>query len=273
LSLLINIDGGSRGNPGPAGAGVVIRREDEALVHESAWFLGRQTNNAAEYTALLRALERVTRCPTQPITIYSDSELLVRQLTGEYAVKSAALAPLFRQAQVLLLKVGRWAVRHIPREENGRADELANLAMDRRADVLVFDVDVPAEKSPPAAPRTTPAAAPPGADLPPSAPVPHGPAPSAAQTVRVAVSRRPRTPDGCPAGCFATGDPFEMGAVLPTGLCIHAAHALLPTALAMLNADPQEFAAIPTLTVRCTRPDCGAEFQVTPVTGRNGQRP
>jgi ribonuclease HI len=86
---------------------------------------------------------RLIRAPDGPdargsaVTIHSDSELLVRQLTGQYQVKSATLAPLFHQVQTLLLKLGRWTIRHVPREENQRADQLANLAMDQRRDVVV----------------------------------------------------------------------------------------------------------------------------------------
>ena len=91
MGLIIHVDGGSRGNPGPAGAGVVIADEDGALIHEAGYFLGRQTNNSAEYHACIRALQRAARCGEQPVRVCSDSELLVRQITGAYQVKSPTL--------------------------------------------------------------------------------------------------------------------------------------------------------------------------------------
>lgn len=266
MELIIHVDGGARGNPGPAGAGVVIAARDGRLVFEAGYFLGTQTNNVAEYTALVRALERAQHCAAQHITIYSDSELLVRQLTGEYRVKNARLAKLYQQAQLLLLKAPRWTVRHVRREANKRADELANLAMNRRANVIVFDVDadedsraaseVPGEE-PAAEPTETHAAEGP------ACPVPEQGA------VRVLVATPPDAAL-CPAAAFAQQS-FTIQSMLPAGICIHAAHAILPTVLAMLNTEPQEFAAVPTLTVRCARPGCGAVFQLVPLPGPNGR--
>ncbi len=261
MGLILHIDGGSRGNPGPAGAGVVLRQAGGELIHEAAYFLGRQTNNAAEYHALIRGLERARQCDPQPITIYSDSELLVRQVTGEYEVKSANLSPLHRQVQMLLLRIGGWSLQHLRREENRRADELANLAMDRRRNVIVFDIDTGATglEEPTPSDSSVAAAEPQRAE------------PDAAHTppaVRVTVTHGPEA-GGCPAGGFAQLA-FTIHATLPAGLCIHAAHALTPTVLAILNTDPAELAAVPTLTVRCARPGCRAEFQLSPVRSPNG---
>jgi ribonuclease HI len=263
VSLIIHVDGGSRGNPGPAGAGVVIRGDDGALIFEAGFFLGRQTNNAAEYQALIRALERAGQRGEQPITIHSDSELLVRQITGEYQVKSASLAPLYRQAQTLLVRVGRWSIRHVRREQNTRADELANLAMDARRDVIVFDVDRPADQSA-GMPATTDRAH----DAPETALQPEVLAGSAQPAVRVTVNRPPKA-GACPAGGLPAAA-FTVGTTLPAGLCVHAAHALVPTLLAILNTDADEFAAVPTLTVRCGRPGCNAEFRLAPARSKNG---
>jgi ribonuclease HI len=283
--LIINVDGGSRGNPGPAGAGVVIRTEEGRRVFEAGYFLGRQTNNAAEYHALIRALQCAQKLAPEALTIHSDSELLVRQLTGEYQVKSPGLAPLFREAQMLLVRSGRWNIRHVRREQNARADELANLAMERRADAIVFDCNGGADP-----PDSTAVVEKGGAqaahrsDPEPDAPdegvgtaVQHpqtlaretDTGPRAGQAVRITVARQP-TAGTCPTGGF-TLDAFTIGAALPGGLCIHAAHALLPTALAILNTAPEEFAAVPALTVRCAHPECGAEFKVAPVRSENGQ--
>jgi uncharacterized repeat protein (TIGR04076 family) len=281
VGLIVYVDGGSRGNPGPAGAGVAITSDDGTLIHEAAHYLGRQTNNAAEYLALVRALQRVARCGKQPVTLCSDSELLVRQITGEYRVKSPKLAQLFEQAQLLLLKIPCWRIQQIPREENRRADELANLAIEQKRDVIVFDRDSGARDE-----FTSAADAPSSLDAGPDRPPVAGEsdaAPNAAaaeasevaepgtegvRAVRVALARAPEA-GSCPAGEHPC-ESFVVESTLPAGLCIHAAHALLPTILAILNTEPAEFAAVPTLTVRCTRPKCGATFHVSPARGTNG---
>ncbi|MCK4343326.1 MAG: ribonuclease HI family protein [Phycisphaerae bacterium] len=270
MELIIHVDGGARGNPGPAGAGVVIVEKDGGLIYEAGFFLGRQTNNAAEYQALIHALQRAERCGAQAITVYSDSELLVRQITGEYRVKSPSLAKLYEQVQILLLKVPRWTVRHVRREANVRADELANLAMDERRDVTVFDADADTggEASRPASPADQPSETEPD----PSAPEEIAgevvvPKPER-QAIRVTVTHSPDT-----AFCPADGiprDAFTVSSTLPAGLCVHAAHAILPTLLAMMNTDPREFASVPTLTVRCAQPGCGAVFRLSPLRGPNG---
>lgn len=280
MGLIVHVDGGARGNPGPAGAGVVIQSDDGNLIHEGAYFLGQQTNNAAEYHALIRALQRVTRCGEPTVTVRSDSELLVRQIIGEYRVKSGNLAQLFHQVQLLLLRIPCWRIQHIPREENSRADELANLAIDQQRDVVVVEVDAD-EQAVPAPPTDASAADDEPAVIPPlggsAAPAEHGatkvaggalPTAEPPRTVRVTLAKAPR-PDGCPAGQFPT-EPFVVTSTLPTGLCVHAAHALLPTIIAVLNTEVTEFAAVPTLTVRCMHAGCGATFHVAPVLSSNG---
>ncbi|MBK8916084.1 MAG: reverse transcriptase-like protein [Phycisphaerales bacterium] len=147
MGLIVHFDGGARGNPGPAGAGVVICDDDEKPLFEAGYFLGPLTNNAAEYNALLRSLERIALAPPQPVRLHSDSELLVRQITGEYQVKSPALEQLYMQAQRLLLRISHWSIRHVRRDANRRADQLANLAMDERRDVVVLDRLSPAAPS------------------------------------------------------------------------------------------------------------------------------
>jgi ribonuclease HI len=268
VGLNIHVDGGSRGNPGPAGAGVVIRDEGGRLIYEAGYFLGRQTNNEAEYHALIRALERAGRRGNDAVAIHSDSELLVRQLTGDYQVKSARLAPLYHQVQVLLVRTARWSVRHVRREQNTRADELANLAMDKRRDVVVFDVDAPGVAVGDALDAPDPSPAGCVLDAPPAPAASAAPVSAGGQAVRVSLARPPKA-GGCPAGGCPQA-PFTIESTLPVGLCIYAAHALLPTALAMLHTDAAEFAAVPTLTIRCTRPGCNAEFNVSPVHGPNG---
>lgn len=264
MTLIIHVDGGSRGNPGPAGAGVVICDESGRRLHEGAYFLQRQTNNEAEYHALIRALERAARLGPAPVMIRSDSELLVRQLTGDYRVKSQRLAPLVRKVQLLLLRIPRWSIEHVPRELNRRADELANLAMDRGADVIVFDADGgPAEARAPSS--SPPAQA--GEDCAQELPAAPGPAASAPR-VRVDVKSAPSL-GVCPAGGCGFSS-MQIGDALPAALCIYAAHALLPTLLAIRGTEAAEADAIPTMTVRCMRNGCDAVFHVSPAGSSNG---
>jgi ribonuclease HI len=129
-ALVLQFDGGSRGNPGPAGIGVTLTDEEGTPLYELGEFLGRCTNNVAEYTALLRGLNAAKTLGAAKLTVRSDSELLVRQINGIYKVKSPDLKPLFRQAIALIGEIGEVTVGHVYREGNERADELANMAMD-----------------------------------------------------------------------------------------------------------------------------------------------
>lgn len=131
-SATANIDGGSRGNPGPAGYGVHIEREDGTLVQlkES---LGIATNNVAEYRGLLAALAWAARHGVKRLHIRSDSELLVKQMRGEYRVKNPGLLPLYEEARRLARQIGRVTFEHVRREVNKDADRLANEAMDEAA--------------------------------------------------------------------------------------------------------------------------------------------
>ncbi|MFQ5429766.1 MAG: ribonuclease HI family protein [Phycisphaerae bacterium] len=140
MNVTIHIDGGARGNPGPAGAGVTIRDEQGACLFEGGFFLGHMTNNAAEYNALIRALQVARTAGATRLQIFSDSELLVRQVNGDYRVKNAGLKVLFNDAAARLRDFEDWRVRHVRREANDRADELANQAMDAERDVVVRDL-------------------------------------------------------------------------------------------------------------------------------------
>jgi len=127
---IANIDGASRGNPGPAAYAVVIRDPAGHVVLELAKRLGRETNNVAEYYALLAALDYATSQGIGALRIRSDSELLVRQMQGRYKVKSADLKPLHERAQKLSRQLGYFAIEHVRREQNRDADALANVALD-----------------------------------------------------------------------------------------------------------------------------------------------
>lgn len=128
-------DGGSRGNPGPAAAAFVLSDTHGAPLESKAFFLGEATNNVAEYTAIIKAIEAALQHGAEELTIFSDSELLVRQLNGRYKVKSENIKPLYRQVADLLGRFRNWNVHHVTREKNGRADGLVNQALDRKADV------------------------------------------------------------------------------------------------------------------------------------------
>ena len=197
MNLTIHFDGGSRGNPGPASAGVVIRDSDSGKpVHEAGYFLGKCTNNVAEYQGLIRSLDIAAGLGGQRLDIYSDSQLLVRQITGEYRVKSPDLKPLFEQAKRLLGGFADWRIQHVLRDKNQRADELANLAMDHQADVTGDTPLTPSASS-------------------------HTSSSTPVWTAKLA-GRNGR----CLAGC-SVGNEYTFGKTTPEGFCIHATATML----------------------------------------------
>jgi probable phosphoglycerate mutase len=131
-SATANIDGGSRGNPGPAGYGVRIERADGTIV-DLKQSLGTCTNNVAEYHGLLAALRWAADHGIRTLAVKSDSELLVKQMRGEYRVKNPGLQPLYEEARSLARRIGRVTFEHVRRELNKEADRLANEAMDEAA--------------------------------------------------------------------------------------------------------------------------------------------
>lgn len=130
MKLRLFVDGAARGNPGPAGVGVVIQDGRGKTIAEIREFLGRATNNVAEYRALMRALQEARARGADEIEVRSDSDLLVRQINGSYRVRSPHLAPLHHEAQELLNAFRRWRVVFVPRSANATADALANQAID-----------------------------------------------------------------------------------------------------------------------------------------------
>ena len=133
-SAVANIDGGSRGNPGPAGYGVRIEQDDGTIV-ELKQALGTATNNIAEYNGLLAALTWAVDHGISSLHVRSDSELLVKQMRGEYRVKNPGLLPLYEEARSLMRRLGRVRFEHVRREHNKEADRLANEAMDEAASI------------------------------------------------------------------------------------------------------------------------------------------
>lgn len=130
IRLTVHVDGGARGNPGPAAIGVVLTDPDRGVVDELAERIGVATNNVAEYRALLRGLERAAALGAREVDLVNDSELVARQLTGAYKVKHPAMRPLYEQAVAALRGFDRWSIRSVPRAQNARADALVNQALD-----------------------------------------------------------------------------------------------------------------------------------------------
>jgi ribonuclease HI len=130
LRLVLHVDGGARGNPGPAAVGVVLATPDGDLVEERSARIGEATNNVAEYRAVLLGLERARELGASEIEIIGDSQLVARQLDGSYKVKHPAMKPLHQEAMTALAGFDRWSIRTVPRAENARADELVNEALD-----------------------------------------------------------------------------------------------------------------------------------------------
>jgi len=128
--LLIYVDGASRGNPGEAGAGAVLYDETGRCVGEVSRSLGRTTNNMAEYRSLILALEEALDRKARQVRVFTDSELLAKQMVGAYRVKSPPLRQLFGEAQGLARRFAKFTIHHVAREENRRADALANQAID-----------------------------------------------------------------------------------------------------------------------------------------------
>ncbi len=126
-----NVDGAARGNPGPAGIGVVIVDGDGNVVKEIGEPLGRTTNNVAEYSAMIRALEEARSLGCERIRVLTDSELMAHQINGKYAVKAPHLVPLFQRARTLLAQFDHAIVSHVRRELNRRADALSNIGADQ----------------------------------------------------------------------------------------------------------------------------------------------
>jgi len=128
--LVIHVDGGSRGNPGPAAIGVVLSAPDGTTVDELGERIGVATNNVAEYQALLRGVQHAAQLGAREIELVNDSELVAKQLTGAYKVKHPAMRPLHAEAIEALKAFDSWRVRSVPRAQNARADALVNEALD-----------------------------------------------------------------------------------------------------------------------------------------------
>ncbi len=132
LSCRLFTDGASRGNPGDAGAGIVLLDDDNRELVARSLYLGSSTNNVAEYKALILGLQTAVELGCRRLAIFLDSQLIVRQILGLYKVKNVGLKPLFNEVKSLLASIDNWSIDHIPRKQNKRADELANRGIDEK---------------------------------------------------------------------------------------------------------------------------------------------
>jgi ribonuclease HI len=135
VKVVVNVDGGARGNPGPAAAAAVAQTSEGDPLAERRAYIGEATNNVAEYRALLLGLELARELGASEVEVINDSELVARQIGGEYKVKHAGLKPLFLEAMRALRGFDGWSVRAVRREQNSRADALVNEALDEAAGI------------------------------------------------------------------------------------------------------------------------------------------
>ena len=131
MRAIVHVDGGARGNPGPAAAACVISTPAGELLGEHAELLGEVTNNVAEYRALLLGLRHARELGVSDVEVVNDSELIAKQINGQYKVKHAAMRPLYLEALAALRGFERWSVRTVPRAQNAAADALVNDALDQ----------------------------------------------------------------------------------------------------------------------------------------------
>ena len=130
MRVVVHVDGGSRGNPGPAAAAAVVSSPEGEVLDEAAMTLGRATNNVAEYRGLLLGLERAKLLGATEVEVINDSELIAHQVNGRYKVKHPDMKPLYAQALEALRGFERWSIQPVPRAQNAEADALVNQALD-----------------------------------------------------------------------------------------------------------------------------------------------
>ena len=130
MKLVVNVDGGARGNPGPAAIAAVVQDADGEVLEERGERIGKATNNVAEYRALLLGIDRAAALGASELELVGDSELVVKQMRGEYKVKDAGMRELHAEAKRALAGFERWSIRHVRRAQNAEADRLVNEALD-----------------------------------------------------------------------------------------------------------------------------------------------
>ncbi len=134
MKAIVHVDGGARGNPGPAAAACVVSTPTGEVLSEDAQLLGEVTNNVAEYRALLLGLARAQELGVDEVEVVNDSELIAKQVNGQYKVKHPAMKPLYLDAMAALRGFARWSIRTVPRAQNAEADSLVNAALDQARD-------------------------------------------------------------------------------------------------------------------------------------------
>ncbi|MCG3137229.1 MAG: Ribonuclease H [Phycisphaerae bacterium] len=256
MPFLLFCDGGARGNPGPAAAGVVLQEANGRTLLAAGYLLGELTNNQAEYSALMLGLQAAVRWQVDDLQIRSDSELMVRQLLGQYRVTSPQLKPYFEDVQRALLRIDSWQIEHIPREANSHADQLVNLALDRGEDVVQSQLGPgPPQLSPDEAGRST------GNDV------------EIAPATDVILARVVRSGDvarGC-GGC-TTGQQFRFAQLTPAELCLAAAAVLIPRVVALRNGDDDRPESAVDWPLIIDSP-CGARFELSQPAANDAARP
>ncbi|HEY2142456.1 MAG TPA: ribonuclease HI family protein [Solirubrobacteraceae bacterium] len=139
MKVIVHVDGGARGNPGPGAAAAVISSPEGEVLAEHAELLGTVTNNVAEYRALLLGLAQARELGAREVEVVGDSELIAKQVRGVYKVKHEAMKPLHREAKAALGQFARWSIRTVPRAQNAHADALVNAALDGKPASLSID--------------------------------------------------------------------------------------------------------------------------------------
>jgi len=268
MSWTAHIDGGSRGNPGPAGAGISIDDDKGREVFAAGFFLGRKTNNQAEYAGLLQALKVLRAAGADSIRILTDSELVAHQINGVYRVKSGDLYPLYAEARKRLSSFKEWKVEYVPRAQNRFADKLVNQALDAGRGVIVRDrlrladrggLDLPKDAASPLFQETQEARRP-------AAGAPQGAASRPSRQgfeVEVVVARAPRK-GVCRAG-MKQGQRFIFTDTTPAGMCVEACATVMEAVLAVRDAVADGVTCDEATSCRCNHPDCGAVFDVRQV--------
>jgi ribonuclease HI len=132
VKLTVHVDGGSRGNPGPAAIAAVLSDRDGEIIYSAGEVIGRATNNVAEYRALIFGIEQAANLGATELDLVGDSELIVKQIRGEYKVKDQNMKPLHAAVHAELTNFDAWSIRHVKREYNAEADRLVNEALDAR---------------------------------------------------------------------------------------------------------------------------------------------
>ena len=130
MKVVVHVDGGARGNPGPAAAAAVLSTPDGDVLDEASEFLGVATNNVAEYRGLLLGLARAKALGASEVEVVNDSELIAKQVNGQYKVKHPSMRPLYLDAMAALREFDSWSIRSVPRAQNADADALVNQALD-----------------------------------------------------------------------------------------------------------------------------------------------